>query len=169
MAKTKIKINTMQIIGIVCLVLMVALFVTQFLPYWTIGEDTSLSIFDYTWFNYQKPYKTFIKEIKTQLVDSGLMDAQAEALKKLSINDFVYPSAILALVSLFGFVFCPFKLGKPLGIGFNLAVGAVGAYMYLCHPIYQLGQNWIVGLIISLVLAVLSLVNLVLYIIDANK
>lgn len=166
MAKTKINIT--QIIGIVCLVVMLGLIVTQFLPYWTIGEgedSTELSVLDYTWFNYEKEYKSFIKDMKEQIKDAGLMDVKDDSFKKLGINDFVYPAAVLSIVALFAVVFCPFKLGKPLGIAFNLAVGCIGIWMYLSHPIYKLGSLWMVGLIISLVLAVLSLANAVLYII----
>lgn len=164
MAKTKFKINTMQIIGIICILLMIVLFVVQFLPFWTVGEGTEISVFQYTAFPNDKAYsKDFFKDIKAQLVDTGLMNAEDTALKKLAINDFVYPPALLALVSVFAFLFCPFKLGKPLGIAFNLAVGIIGIYMYLGHPIYRLGQNWIIGFVIALALAVLALVNAVLY------
>lgn len=170
MANTKFKINTTQIIGIVCIVLMIALFVAQFLPFWTVGEGTTISVFKYTAFPNDAEYgKTFIKDMKTQLVDAGLMSAKNNALKKLAINDFIYPSAILALLSFFGFVFCPFKLGKPLGIAFNLAVGITGVYMYLHHPIYQLGQNWFIGLAIAGVLAALAAVNAVIYIVKKTK
>lgn len=170
MAKTKFKLNIMQIIGIVCILLMIALLVTQFLPYWTIGEDTSLSISDYTWFNYKTEYKGFIKEMKTQIADAGLMDKETDAWKKLAINDFVYPPVILMLVSLFGLGFCPFKLGKPLGMAFNLAVGCIGIWMYTGHPIYQLGANWQLHFILSIVLTALASVNIIIGLVKAfNK
>lgn len=171
MANTKSKINIMQIIGIVCIALTIALFVVQFLPFWTVGENnTTVSVMQYTAFPNDAEYgKTFIKDIKTQLVDAGLMSAKNNALKKLAINDFIYPVAILALLSFFSFVACPFKLGKPLGIAFNLAVGITGVYMYLHHPIYQLGQNWFIGLAIAGVLAALAAVNAVIYIVKKTK
>lgn len=157
-----------RVISIVCLLLMIGLVVTQFLPYWSVGEgekEQTLSIFQYNWFPNEKAYKSvFIKDMKTQLVENGLMDAQSTELKKLAINDFVYPHAILMLLSLFGIVFGPFKLGQPLGVAFNLAVAGFGIWQYLCHPIYLLGQNWYIGLIIAIVLAVLSLVNAALLI-----
>ena len=161
----KSKINITQIIGIVCLVVMLGLIVTQFMPYWTMEDGTELSVLGYTWFNYQKDYKSFIKDMKAQIQDAGLMDIKDDAFKKMGINDFVYPAAILSIVALFACVFCPFKLGKPLGIAFNLAVGCIGVWMYLCHPIYKLGSLWLIGLIISLVLAGLSLANAVIYIV----
>ncbi len=171
MANTKFKINIMQIIGIVCLALMIALFVTQFLPFWTVGEDnTTVSVMQYTAFPNDAAYgKTFIKDMKTQLVDAGLMNAKNNALKKLAINDFIHPAAILVLLSIFGFIACPFKLGKPLGIAFNLAVGITGIYMYLHHPIYQLGQNWIIGLVIAGALTALAAANAVIYIVKKSK
>lgn len=165
----KSKINITQIIGIVCLVVMLGLIVTQFLPYWTMDNGTELSVLDYTWFNYQKDYKSFIKDMKAQIQDAGLMNVKDDAFKKLAINDFVYPAAVLSIVALFAVVFCPFKLGKPLGIAFNLAVGCIGVWMYLSHPIYKLGALWMVGLIISLVLAALSLANAVIYILQKNR
>lgn len=162
MAKTKFKLNLTQIIGIVCLALMIALLVTQFLPYWTIGEDTTLSISEYTWFNYKKEYKSFINEMKTQLVDAQLMSADEEALKKLVINDFVYPPVFLLLVSAFGIVFSAIKLGKPLGMGFSLAVGCIGIWMYTSHPIYQLGANWQLHFGLSIALTALAALNIII-------
>lgn len=155
----------MRIIGLVCLLLMIAMLVTQFLPFWTIGEDTTLSISDYTWFNSEKVYKNFIKEMKVQLKDAGLMTA--EQLKEFKINDFVYPPVILLLVSLFGLGFCPFKLGKPLGLAFNLAVGCIGIWMYTCYPIYQLGANWQLHLILSIALTVLAVINIIIGLVKA--
>lgn len=174
MEKTKFKLSAMQIIGIVCLLLMIALVVSQFLPYWTFinkaKETQTLSIFNYIMFPSDKAYKSaFIKDMKTQLVDSGLLDAASDAVKKLSVNDFAYPHAILMLVSLFGIAFGPFKLGKPLGVAFNLAVGVLGVYQYFSHPIYQLGQNWYLGLIFAALLTVLSIVNVVLLILKKMK
>lgn len=177
MAKIKFKPSTTQIIGIICLLLMIATVVTQFLPYWTFdttskGDAATVSIFDYVWFpNAKEPvnHKNFIKDMKVQLVDAGLMDAQATELKKLSVNDFAYPHAILMLVSLFGIAFGPFKLGKPLGVAFNLAVGILGVYQYFSHPIYKLGQDWYLGLIFAGVLTVLALLNVVLLIVKKLK
>ena len=162
-----------RVISIVCLLLMIGLVVTQFLPYWSFGEGEkaqTLSIFQHNWFPNEKAYKsTFIKEMKNQLVENGLMDAASTELKKLAINDFVYPHALLFLVSVFGIAFGPFKLGKPLGVAFNLAVAGFGIWQYLCHPIYQLGQNWYIGLIIAIALAVLSLLNVALLIVKKLK
>lgn len=162
----KKKINLMQIIAIACLALMVALIVTQFLPYWTFGKDnTTVSISDYVWFPNTKAYKSFLTDMKAQLVAAGLLAKEV----KLVINDFAYPPALLALISLFGFIFCPFKLGKPLGIAFNLAAGGLGIWLFTCHPIYQLGQNWLVGLILSIALTALAVLNAVLYIVKKLK
>lgn len=174
MEKTKFKLSATQIIGIVCLLLMIAIVVAQFLPYWTFinkqKESQTLSIFDYVMFPNEKIYKSaFIKDMKAQLVDNGLLDAASDAVRKLSVNDFAYPHAILMLVSLFGIAFGPFKLGKPLGVAFNLAVGGLGVYQYLSHPIYQLGQNWYLGLILAAVLTVLSILNVVLLILKKLK
>ena len=162
-----------KVISIVCLLLTIGLVVAQFLPYWTFnaGKDATatVSIFDYNWFPNTKEYKNFIKDMKVQLAESGLMDAKSDAVKKLAINDFVYPHALMMLISLFALCFGPFKLGKPLGIAFNLAVGGFGIWQYLCHPIYQLGQNWYIGLIIAIALTVLSLVNAALLIVKKMK
>ena len=160
MAKSKFKITPIQIIGVVCILLMIAMIATQFLPFWTIDEGTTLSISDYTWFNSNKEYKNFIKEMKANLKDAGLMTA--DELKEFKINNFVYPPVVLLLVSLFGLGFCPFKLGKPLGHAFNLAVGCIGIWMYLGHPIYQLGANWQLHLALSIALLALTAVNIVL-------
>lgn len=169
MEKTKFKITATQIIGIACLLLIVALAVTFCLPNWTISKGTQMSIFDETWLNYEKPYSSFIKDMKEQIKDAGLMDTSTDAFKKMGINDFVYPAAILTLISLFSFIFCPFKLGKPLGMAFSLATGVVGIWMYLCHPIYKLGATFGLGLGISIALTVLALINIALAIAKAMK
>ena len=158
-----------RILGIVCLLLMVALAVTMFLPNWTISKGTQMSIFDETWLNYEKAFTSFIKDMKAQIKDANLMDTSLDSYKKMSINDFVYPAAILTLISLFGFVFCPFKLGKPLGLGFSLACGGVGIWMCLCHPIYQLGAVWGLTLGISAALTAVALANIVICIVKALK
>ncbi len=167
-------LTPIRIIGIVCLLLMITLVVTQFLPYWTFGKDnTTVSIAYYNWFPNEKVFTSqrpaFLADIKNQLADAGLMDTNTDAWKKLGINDFVYPHALLMLVSLFGFIFCPFKLGKPLGLAFSLACGGLGVWMHLCHPIYRLGPTWGLGLGISIALTVLALLNIVLAITKALK
>lgn len=173
MEKNKFKITLTEIFGILCLFLMIALVVTQFFPYWTYGKDNAVtSIAEYNWFPTEKIFTgktTFIASMKTQLADANLMDTSTDAWKKLQINDFVYPHALLMLVSLFGFIFCPFKLGKPLGLAFSLACGGLGIWMHLCHPIYKLGPTWGVGLGISIALTVVALLNVVLAIIKALK
>ena len=156
-----------RIIGIVCLLLTIGLFATMFLPYWTIDETTEMTIFDETWLNYEKPFKNFIKDMKTQLVDANLMTK--EAAKELHINDFVYPAVVLSFVSLFAFVCCPFKLGKPLGMAFNLACGGIGIWMCVAHPIYRLGSAWAIILGVSIALVVVTLANIALYLINKFK
>lgn len=171
MAQSKYKFGFTQIVGIICILLMIALFTTQFMPYWTItvkDEPTDLSVAQYTWFPEEKAYRNvFLKDIKTQLVDAELMiEKDAKALK---INHFVYPAAILMIFAAFGFIFCPFKLGEPLGIFFTLASGISGLWMYFGHPIYKLGPTWMLGMILSCALTVFSVLNIALFIIGLVK
>jgi hypothetical protein len=174
MAQSKYKFGATQIIGIICVLLMIALFVSQFIPYWTItvkDEPTDLSVAQYTWFPTEKAYKSvFLKDIKAQLVDAGLMlEEQAKAVK---INHFVYPAAVLTIFAFFGFVLCPFKVGEPLGIFFTLATGISGIWMSFSHPIYRLGPTWTLTMVLSIVLTVFSVLNIaafVLYLVKKNR
>ena len=137
--------NYARILNYVCVVLMLVLLVTQFLPFWSCEkcEDGVASISDYTWFpNDHKPITTEMKEIYG---------------RDYLVTDVVLTSILILVASGLGIFFCIKDARKPLSAIFPLAAGLCGVVGYLTTPGLQTGENWVIHVAVAAVLAVCAL------------
>ena len=149
--------KTTKLFCIITAVLMLALFVFQFLPFWTVGEKT-ISLNGYLWL--PEHNGDISAEFKGIMKDLGyLPDKNAET---NWIN-------WLALWPVMQTVFLIVGIGlhyKAKGNGFMLlfpiACGVSGILGFTRHPILQMGSTWVIQLVISILMIVVAVVGLVL-------
>lgn len=140
-------ISPTKTINIVCAVLMLALLVCQFIPFWSVGEQY-VSIGGYVWFP----------------EDHG--DLTVHLQESLNNSDFtagsiVWIHLIMLLVSAAGFAFCLKNSDAVWPAVFPAVCGVVGICGYITQPVLQMGAAWPLHLVLSIVTLVLAVVSLV--------
>lgn len=158
----KIKKNLGRIINILCVVLLIGVLVTQFLPFWSYTDkedaEVTVSIDGYVWF--PEDHKNLTKDFGEIL--------QIEEKKQIQPN-LVYESALLFVACVVSIIFLVVKSGSKFTAVLPLITGILGMKQYLGNYLYQIGQNWQLHLAVCIVLTVVAALNLVLLIVEAAK
>lgn len=141
------------ICNVVCAVLLIALIALQFVPgFWATapnkkGEVDSASLQGYIWL--PEEHKDLEKSFKKDI-------------DEFELNDIVgMPVGVLA----FGILAVVFTALKPKGLWaalFAFLAAVLGVIGYLTMPVYQLGNNWVIHLIVAAVALAVSAVCLVI-------
>lgn len=138
-----------RIVNIVLAVLMLALLVLQFLPYWTVG-DKQVSIQEYIWWPLDN--KDLTKEF-TALYGKSF---------DLSVVNGM--PLIVFFFTVIGVVFTVLK-NKESWISIFATVCGVGAiYGYLAKPAFQLNPIWPAHLALGIVITLVSIFPLYVFI-----
>ena len=148
-----------KIFCIVTAVLLIALFVCQFLPFWTV-EDKTISMNGYIWF----PEKNgaISAEFKGIMRDGGyLPDKNAE---QSWINWLALWPVMQTIFILLGTLLHIKAKGHGFMLLFPIACGVSGILGFTRHPILQMGSTWVIQLVLSIVMIVVAAVGLVLMI-----
>lgn len=126
---------------IICAVLMVALAVYQFMPFWTAGTD-SVSLQGYLWFpeNHKEVTNLF----------------KAEVNPDFKVKDIVLMPLIELVIGLLGAFLCVTKTKKLWVVVCPLTCSIAGILGYL-DPVMQLGAMWQVGLVLSIGIGVAAI------------
>ena len=137
------------VLNYICAALALALIATQFLPFWgcyqcgTCGEGKIISILQYVLFaNNHKSGLTTI-----------LQDYYIPGFKAM---DVVGTSVLILLTGAFSIFLCVSKSHKISSTLAPLAAGLCCVIGYLIQPAYQMGQLWILHLVIGIALIVVS-------------
>ncbi len=152
-----------MVCNLILVVLMVALLVMQFLPFWhykstnTDLEPTegNISIQQYIWlratYKLEGVDKWFVSETREVTGESIKMDV-AEA------NDLVTGPALGLFIGLFGIALCFFKNDKKYPPIFAAGCALANLYGYLTQPVLHLNPIWYAHLaIVCLILVVVVL------------
>lgn len=134
------KTNTARTICyIICALLMVALAAYQFMPFWTVGED-STSLQGYTWFpdNHKAISKFFRSEINPDY----------------KVNDVILLPIVSLVVGALGAILCLIYPKKLWIIVFPILDSVMGIVSYLTNPYIQMGEGWQIGLALSIAIGV---------------
>ena len=132
---------------IICVILMIASFVLQCVPFWNFGE-VEASINGLIW----RP--RVHEELQTIFSQEtgGTFDLNALVL---------YP--VLQTVSaLVGAVICLFLLNRPISALLPICCGVFGMLAYLTNPVLQMGNLWGLHLAVSILLLICGCAALVL-------
>lgn len=152
---TKLKQNPAIWVYVICAVLLLALVVTQFLPFWTAEEDTS-SISGLLWLaNSHKGVNTMaVKSIGGAL----------------TLTNFAWTPALVLVLSVLGIVLCALRFKVSILVAIvALLSGLIGMYQYLAVPIFQAGANWMLHLVISIAVVIGALGSLAIAIVAKIK
>ena len=136
--------------AIVCAVLMLAVLVLQFTPYWHIGEgeeQQDVSIGAYVWF------PTDHKEVDTYMKEQVSSD--------FNISGVVGVHSLVLVLSVAGLVLCLVKPAMPVSPVLVMGSSVSGLVGCLGMKAFQLGSTWAVLLI--LFIAALVMGGLTLY------
>lgn len=143
----KSRMNRVSVMNIVCAVLMLALLVMQFTPFWQYGEDgATASIGGYIWFPTE--------------------NAEVESYLKANVDGFaidqlVAVAVLILVLSAAGAALCLIKPQMAVTPVVTMACGLLGMYAYLAKPALRLGMHW--GLYLALCAGMILLGALVLY------
>ena len=145
----KNNVSYAKIFNYVCVVLMLLLLVTQFLPFWTCPgcEDGVASVSDYVWF--PDHHKDITNDIMKEIYG-----------KKFEVSEVVLTPILILVSCVLGIIFCIKNASNPLTAIIPLIGGATGVVGYLTTPGLQAGQNWILHLVAAALVLVCSLVVL---------
>ncbi len=142
--------KTVKILTFVLVIVMLAMLVMQFQPFWsTEGDEASLA--GYIWF--PKEHRTLTKYFK------NLYANDFNLVFKMN-NIFPVPVMVFACCVL-GVLVCLWKLGHWYSFLIPMLGGFYGAQGYLSQRIFQLGQNWQIHLTLCVLILLLGVAGLV--------
>lgn len=135
-------------------VLMLALLVMQFLPFWSVEEDT-VSIGGYIWM--PNEHKNLTKSFRAELDD-----------KKFDpVRIALWPVLTLVLGAI-GIVMCLLKRGSTPSFLLSIGCGLASTLGFL-NPLFQLGANWQIHLVVSILVLAAGIAGLVLALVENKK
>lgn len=149
------KVNkTAKICCIACAVLMLAVLVLQYMPYWSFSTDSS-SIADYIW--WPDHHKALTKELR------GILGRDFE------VRLIVPMPLIVLLTGILGMTVCVLKPGKVGSFILPLIAGATAVIGFLAVPAFSLGSTYIVQIVASGLLVVTAIIGAAFSILSIRK
>lgn len=144
------KIDLTRVINIACAVLMLALLICQFVPFWSLG-DQQASIGGYIWFPEHHGDLTahFQKTLNDRAFDAG---------------DIVGTNIMIIVASVIGVIFCLKNAEDAWPAIFPAVCGIAGLYGCIAKPVFRLGAMWPLHLVLSIVMLALAVVSLLCWI-----
>lgn len=143
----KRKVDLAQVFNLVGMVLILALVLCHFIPFWTV-EGQTLSVWQYIGF--PKEYKD-VTTYFTSTFDG------------YHINNIVLMPSFAILLGVFAVIFC-FKNSDDLWYSlFPAVVGGLGIYNYLTQPVYQSGNLWFIPLVLSILMFACAVLGIVFW------
>ena len=149
------KTNIVKYLSFALAIVILALLVMQFLPFWTTEKET-VSINDYLWM--PNEHKSVTKLFKAELDD-----------KKFDPIKIVLWPVLTLVLGVAGIILCFIEKDTLLPYLMTILCGLAGMLTYLTNPVYQWGANWIVHLIVAIVVLVAGVAGLVLKLLADRK
>ena len=171
------ELNKTRLMNYACAIMLVLLFATQFLPFWNCTVDCkdhkevekTVSIAEYVWLpDHHKPITKGMTDAYMEAYGEDFMRENGKKFK-FELNDIVAPLVVMFAGSVVGAVLCVMYSKRMLPAFIPLLVGSIGVYWYLTCPAMQIGENWILHLIIAALTSVVALVSIVGHIFDKAK
>ena len=159
--------NYTKILSFVLAALLLCLFVTQLLPFWTCSDckthpegDKMLSVAEYILFPLDhKTLTNDMTDVYKALFGEDLRDANGKKWT-FSVDDILICPLLVLLGCVLGIVLCLGMENKLYGILAGTVAGIFGVIGYLTYPPLQVGANWQLHLIVAGIVAVVAVVSL---------
>ena len=152
-----------------CAVMLLLLLVTQFLPFWNCTDckdhedvDKMVSIAEYVWFpDHHKPITKGMTDVYLDAYGEDYTDSDGKKFK-FELNDIVLPLVVMFVGSIVGAVLCVMFSERMMPAFISVAVGGTGVFWYLTNPAMQIGQNWVLHLILAVLTLVAALMTIII-------
>ncbi len=141
-----------KILSFVVAVLMLVLLILQYQPFWTVGKET-VSIAEFIW--RPKEHKDFTKYFENFYSDV------LHTSVKFSMNHINIAHISIFVCCIVGMILCCARPGKWIFYLLPIYGGIAGACGYAQSFIYQLGQNWVLHMILCILVAIVGGVGMV--------
>lgn len=164
--------SMIRIANIIVSVLMLALIVMLFMPYWHTGTQ-SVSINGYTWMpdNYPELQEYFVEDA----IDKGLLEVDdpndyvVEDEAKLLINGIVTAPVMILVLGVLTVVMCCIKSKSVFASVVALVTGGIGGYRFATNAQLAYGSLHTVMLVLLIAAAVVGLAGVVIAIVAKAK
>lgn len=133
-----------KLVNWTCIALMAIMIVLQFMPFWCYGdqETQTASINGYIWFpNDHKELNHYLKTI---------------AGSDFEVDQILLMPIFNLLAGFFGILLCLTKPHTPIIKILPAACGLVGLWGYLTEPVFRLGTNWGIHLLVCAALLIVA-------------
>ena len=162
-------------INYVCVLLLLAVLMTQFLPFWgctdckTHEEDRVVSIAEYTWFpEHHKPITKGMTDVYLTEYGQDYKDDNGKNYK-FAVDDVIVTCAIVLISGALGVVLCLIFAKRAFVTLLPLACGVAGVVGYLSSPALKIGVNYNIHVILLIVTAVVALAGVIIGLVDWVK
>lgn len=169
--------NKTRLENYVCAIMLVLVLATQFLPFWNCTVECkehkdvgkTVSIAEYVWVpDHHKPITKGMTDVYLEAYGEDYVDENGKKFK-FELNDIVAPLVVMFAGSIVGVVLCVMYSKRIFPALIPLIVGGIGVYWYLTCPAMQVGENWILHLIVSALTSVVALASIIVHILDKVK
>ena len=153
--------NLVMISNIVCVVLVLLLVSTQFLPFWNCTgcknhDDGLISISEYLWnTDDHRPVTKNMTQVYKDYFGPNIKDEDGKAWK-FEANDVVtFPLSVI-IAAIIGIVALFLKPNTMLPTVASCFGGAVSVFGYLTNLALESGQNWMIHLVVAVLVTLVS-------------
>lgn len=150
--------------NIICLALLLVLFAMQFLPFWNCTgckthEDKMISISEYLWNtrDHKDGLTVNMTDVYKDKYGSNMKDENGKPWK-FEANDVVNIPLVIVICTILGVIFMTTRPTTVLTSLVACIGGFTGVIGFLTNVALQAGQNWVLHLVASIVVAVVSAV-----------
>ena len=168
--------KAIRIINYICVVLMVAVLVMQFMPFWVCSgckshkdEARWVSVAEYTWL--PEHHRTITRNMTGVYQAEYGEDYVDDNGKKyqFAVDDIITPCAVVLVTGVIGVLLCSILAKKAFVTWLPLICGVVGAVAYATLPAMKIGYNHNVHLLLTAALALVALPGVVIGVINWIK
>lgn len=156
------KRNFSRVCNYICVILVLLLLGTQFLPFWACKdcEDGAASISDYFWNPREhKDVASDLTDLYLDIYGSDLKGANGKAFK-FTANEILMPTLFIFISAILTVALCTIFSKSALSAIAPFVGGATSTYGYATIPALQAGQYWKLHLILSVLVLAVSLTSL---------
>lgn len=162
----KIKNKFLTISNIVCVLLLLALMATQFLPFWNcVGcknhDDGMISISEYLWHpKNHTPVTNSMTDVYKSYFGPDIKDENGKTWK-FEANDVITTPILIVIALVLCVIFMITKFNTILPTLAACVGGAAGMYGYLTNLALESGNNWVMHLVVAGIVTAVSAVFLI--------
>lgn len=139
-----------KICNFICIAFMGLLLILHFMPFWNY-DGMSTSIQAYVWFPLDH----------VQLEEYIVAHVGEHFGETYVVNQIILMPILVLFMAVAGIILCVWKPDNLFASILPLVCGSVGIWGYLCKPVFQLGTNWVLHLVVCIAMIVAAILRIV--------